>query len=404
VSQPWWGEAAPLAGDPLPPTAGFIVVGGGIMGLATAYWLARAGVQPLLLEMDGGGAGATGRNAGFIAVGTTEPYPATVERFGREAARELLRLTLDNRQLAAELIGEEGIACEFRPAGQLQLILGFEPHADRLREAAWLAEDGCDVVMLDRSSVADLISTPLGPEISGAIALPGTALVHPGKLVRGLAAAARRRGASLLRASVRRIEAVHDGVRVVSDRGAVTGRRGLIAVNAWTGELVPRMAGHITPVRGQVLGAASVPRLFPSGMTVRLTETEEYWQQTVDGSIILGGCRAAGAGQDRGVLSVSVTGDVQEALDGVFPRLFPTLAPLRVTHRWAGPMAFTRDRLPLIGPLPPVPGCWLAGGFSGHGMALAFQLSRLVAAVLLEERPDPRLAHFSLDRPVGATT
>jgi glycine/D-amino acid oxidase-like deaminating enzyme len=138
-------------------------------------------------------------------------------------------------------------------------------------------------------------------------------------------------------------------------------------------------------------------------MTAGLTETEEYWQQASDGSILVGGCRAARADRDEDVLSRWPTDDVQQALERVLPALFPALAPLQVTHRWAGPMAFTRDRLPLIGPLADVPACWVAGGFCGHGMALAFQLSRLVATALLGGRHDPRLSRFLLDRPVGAT-
>jgi glycine/D-amino acid oxidase-like deaminating enzyme len=66
-------------------------------------------------------------------------------------------------------------------------------------------------------------------------------------------------------------------------------------------------------------------------------------------------------------------------------------------------MAFTRDRLPLVGPLPDLPACWIAAGFSGHGMAMAFTLGRLVGSVLLTGRSDPRLNPFSLDRLTGAT-
>jgi len=373
------------------------------MGLATAYWLARAGARPLLLEQEGCGAGATGRNGGFIALGTTESYRATITRFGRDAARDLLGLTLENRRLAGEVIGEEAIGCDLRPAGHLQLTLAPEQPEDHAQEAAWQREDGCETALLDRGAVEAEIPMPLSPRISGAIAVPGSALVHSGRLMRGLAEAARRRGARLLQAHAERIERAGDGVRVVTGSGSVTAPRGLVAVNAWIGALLPGLAERITPVRGQMLAYAPLASIFRSGMTAGLTETEEYWQQASDGTILVGGCRAVRADRDEDVLSRWPTDDVQQALERVLPALFPALAPLQVTHRWAGPMAFTRDRLPLIGPLAAVPACWVAGGFSGHGMALAFQLSRLVATALLGGRHDPRLSRFSLDRPVGAT-
>jgi len=402
-SLPWWGAPDSLSETNLPATTDFAVVGGGVMGLCTAYWLARGGARPLIIEQDRCGAGATGRNGGFLAVGTTESYRATIARFGRIAARQILRLTVDNRAGAAELITEEEIACDLRSAGRLHLSLGLEEDDRLKRTMAVLVEDGCPTEWLDRAGVQGEIGTPLGPGITGALFSPESALIHPGKLVRGLAGAARRRGASLTRARVERVEPDGAGVRVLTSRGIVLAGRVLLAVNAWTATLLPRYRDSIVPVRGQMLAYAPTGPVFRAGITAMLTETEEYWQQAANGSIIIGGCRAVGPGRDEGVLATEPSPEVQHALEGVLPALFPQLGPLRVTHRWAGPMAFTRDRLPLVGPLPDLPACWIAAGFSGHGMAMAFTLGRLVGSVLLTGRSDPRLNPFSLDRLTGAT-
>ena len=140
-----------------------------------------------------------------------------------------------------------------------------------------------------------------------------------------------------------------------------------------------------------------VTPLFQCGMTALTTATEEYWQQLDDGSIILGGCRAVRPDGDVGVMGFAPTDDVQQALDQVLPTLFPLIGPLRATHRWAGSMAFTRDRLPIVAPWPEAAG-WSIGGFSGNGMSLSLILGQLIGDALLGRPADPRLTLFSPDR------
>ncbi len=401
MTDPWWGVAGAIPEAPLPHTAGIVIVGGGILGLATAYHLGRQGAHPLLLERDGLGAGATGRNGGFLPIGPAEDYDATIARLGRPTARELLGLTLENRRLADEILGIEGIACDFRPVGHLHLALSPTEHDGNRRLAELLTEDGCRTEHLDRAQAQAMVATPFGANVGGGLFLRDIALLHPGKLAAGLAAAAIRRGAVIMKADVRRIIGAGRGASVETDRGGIDAGAVLTAVNAWTGELRPALAPLITPVRGQVVAYAPVAPLFRAGMTALTTATEEYWQQLPDGSIILGGCRAVRSGQDEGVLSLSPTAEVQRALDQVLPALFPEIGSLQATHRWAGPMAFTPDRLPIVAPWPEAAG-WSIGGFSGNGMSLSLILGQLIGDVLLGRPADPRLSLFRPNRFSGA--
>lgn len=401
MTAPWWGGAGALPELALPRTADVVIVGGGVLGLATAYHLARQGAQPLLLEREGLGAGATGRNGGFLPVGTAEDYDATVARLGRPTARRLLGLTIENRRIAAEILGVEEIDCDFRPVGHLHLALSEAEQKANRRLASLLTEDGCATEHLDRGQAQAMVATPLGAVVAGGLFFRDIALLHPGKFVAGLAHAARRRGAILARAEVQRIEGSGHGTRIITDRGNIDAGAVLTAVNAWTGELLPALAPLIVPVRGQVVAFAPVATMFRTGMTALTTATEEYWQQLPDGSIILGGCRAVRPERDEGVLSLHPTADVQRALDQVLPTLFPGIGSLRATHRWAGPMAFTGDRLPIIAPWPEAAG-WSIGGFSGNGMSLSLILGRLIGDVLLGRPADLRLSLFSPNRFTGA--
>lgn len=367
-------------------------------GLSTAWRLARLGLAPLVLETNGPGAGATGRNAGFIATGTTDSYQQTIARFGRETARTLLRLTVNNCDVVQRLVQQESLDCDFRRCGRLHLSLS-KTESDGLRtEAALLIEDGLPAQWLDRQALARELPIALSQQIDGAILSTNDALLHSGKLIAGLAMTVDKLGGDLARARVLALEPAGKHTRIITSRGTVLSRRTLVAVNAWTARLLPELHGVIVPVRGQMLSYHPVPPVFERGMTASWTETGEYWQQAPDGSILIGGCRSAAAGRDVSIESLEPTEQIQDQVERLIPRLFPSIGSLRISHRWAGTMAFTPDHLPVVGPVPRLPGTWVAGGFSGHGMAKAFGLSQWIADGLRDGPIHQGLQPFSPER------
>ena len=400
--QSYWhrtSEQPPSTRDAMPDAADVVVVGGGLLGVATSYWLARGGAAVVLLERDRLAAGATGRNGGFMVAGTAESYPAAIARVGHADARAVLQLTLDNRALLRGMLADEQIDCDYREVGNLHLAL----HEQQFSEMAHAVEigraDGYMADVLDRAAVQKLVHTPLGPEIVGGVFAEGNGTLHSARLVYGLAQAAQRHGASVYtNIEVKSISSDGGGVHVETSGGAMRAGAVVVAVNAWTNQLLPQLAGVVTPVRGQMLAYEPCAPVFSTGMAAELTPTGEYWQQTPDGTIVLGGCRAVAPDGEVGMRELGAHNAVQAALDGVLPRLFPALAGLRVGQRWAGPMAFTPDRMPIADAVPGLPGVWVVGGFSGHGMPFGLTLGRLLAAAARGER-SMELAPFRLDRP-----
>jgi gamma-glutamylputrescine oxidase len=92
------------------------------------------------------------------------------------------------------------------------------------------------------------------------------------------------------------------------------------------------------------------------------------------------------------------TPEVQAALEQVLPRLFPSLHALQIVRHWAGVMGFTPDALPIVDQVKDIPGVWMAGGFSGHGMALAARLGQLLAESITSASIPAALSLFRLDR------
>lgn len=370
-----------------------------MLGSATAYWLARVGVKVALLERTMAAYGATGRNGGFVTVGPAEAYPDAIKRLGHETARAILTLTLDNLALLRRVLAEEEIACAYREPGNLNIALSEAQYSGLARNVAALQADGCPATLLDRKQVQELIGTPLGEEIIGGKFIPELGLVHSARLIQGLMGAAQRHGAQLCATTVRWLSYDSAGVAVHTVHGTIHADAVVVAANAWTDEIIPGLAGLITPVRGQALAYAPLPPVFPMGMGASVTSTGEYWQQTLDGSIVLGGCRQEAPGQDVGVRVMQPTQEVQAALERVLPRLFPALAGLQVAQRWAGLMAFTPDYVPIADRVQDMPGVWAVGGFCGHGMPFGMRLGQLLAEAITQGTAPAALAPFRLDRP-----
>ncbi|HEX4203812.1 MAG TPA: FAD-dependent oxidoreductase [Ktedonobacteraceae bacterium] len=395
----WQRGSAPMVfSEDLPTSVDTVVIGGGFFGTATAYWLACAGVSVALLERTSLAYGATGRNGGFVMSGTAESYTAVIARLGHETALAISKITIENRQLLRQVLAEEALSCDYREPGNLNLALNEVQLAARTLDVKALQADGFRAELLDRQQVQAMIDTPIGSEIAGGVYIPEQGLVHSAHLVQELARAAQRRGASMHIAKVLKLRSNGDGVRIETTRGVVQAGAVVVALNAWTGELVPALAEYIVPVRGQVLAYQPSVPVFKMGIGADVTATGEYWQQALDGTIVLGGCREVAADQDVGVRNMQPDENVQAAIEQVLPRLFPSLSNLIVAQRWAGLMAFTRDYLPIVDHVPGIERAWFMGGFCGHGMPFGMRFGQLLAEAVRKGEQPVALQPFGLQR------
>jgi glycine/D-amino acid oxidase-like deaminating enzyme len=396
----WHATSEPLAPEgEVPESADVVVVGGGMLGSWAAYWLAKAGADVVLVERTAIAWGATGRNGGFLGAGVAEGITAAIDRVGADDAWAIWKLSVEGRDLAAETIAAEGIDCDYRQTGTIHLSLSDEEFASSKHNVELQAEHGHRAEVLDRKQLGELILTPLGPDIAGGVLHHGNGLLHSGRYLRGVATAAQRHGARLVIAEVQRLESNGGATHVVTSKGTIRAGKVIVGLNAWTDELLPALAGLIVPVRGQILSYESMPPVFLTGVGASVTPTGEYWQQTLDGSIVLGGCRADAPGGDVGVREMAPTDDVIASIEGVFPRLFPGLEELRVGRRWAGLMAFTSDYLPVADAAPEMDGVWFAGGFCGSGMSYGPRLGQLLAEAATTNATPEGLRPLRMGRP-----
>jgi gamma-glutamylputrescine oxidase len=171
----------------------------------------------------------------------------------------------------------------------------------------------------------------------------------------------------------------------------------VVATDGYTHELLPELDEVITPARAQMIATAPLPeRHFDHVIASR--EGWDYWQQTSDGRLLMGGQRDLEL-ENEFTRDDEPSDAIQERIERFARTLFPDLPP--VTHRWAGSMGFTPDWMPLVGELPGRPGVSVSLGYSGHGNVLALACGEAVAQAILG-RPEPRLAPLSPERILGA--
>jgi gamma-glutamylputrescine oxidase len=352
LSTPYWKPPADRYPGSLPDAADVLVVGGGITGVSVMHHLRERGLSAILVERDHLAAGASGRNAGFLLAGVAESYAAAVRTYGRSPAKEVWGLTVENHDRQIEAAGDADVG--HARSGSVVRASGAEEARELEESAQLLVEDG-----FEASWDGEVLLNPRDGE------------VYPTRLV---AALARRAPAGSIREGVE-VTAIESG-GVVQANGQ-TCRAGIVilATNAYTPRLLPQIP--IEPNRAQML--ATEPSRAP--VAERPTYSHHgyrYWRQLPTREVLIGGWRDTSPGTER-TYEAEPTSPIQAHLDEAVLRLG---ARGRVTHRWAGTMGFTKDGLPLVGPVEGLKNVYVCAGFNGHGMGFAFMSARKLVDML----------------------
>ena len=359
----------------LPPRADVVVVGGGYTGLAAARRLAMRGASVLVLDRGDLGCGASSRSGGQVLTGLKLDAATLVAAHGERRARELFDV---GRRAIADLeaiVGDEAIACDYERAGHAQAAAKPSHFAALRAEQTLLARVfGHRVELLSREAQRSEIGTDAyhGLSIDEA-----SRAINPAKYVAGLAAAARRRGACLAsNVEVTRLARDERRWRVATPKGEVVADDLLVATNGYTGAVTPALRRGLVPIGSYVivtepLGEAQAAALLPRRRVAFDTKHFlHYFRLTADNRLLFGGRAEFGRPTPDSTRRAAAT------LRRGLSTIFPALAGAPIAGCWSGHVAFTRDQMPHAGRLDNL---YFAGGYCGHGIAMATHLGDVVA-------------------------
>jgi gamma-glutamylputrescine oxidase len=375
LPQPYWFDRSVVTRE-----ADVLVVGGGIVGLSTAYWAAKSGLDVLVLEGDRIGLGATGRSTGFLVTGSLIPFPALERSVGRKSALAWWELSRENAfRLREEILESAPGAVDWRPEGSWRTArAGSQLEAEWERTAVTLSAEGFAVGW--RPS-AETRAASGGEILGGSLFVDGDGGFDPLSLCRALV---ERGGFRVERgARVRHLTPDGDGVRAEWAGGGARARRLVLAVNAQIAPLAPGLADRVSPWSVQALATRPVAQRLP-GLWV-ISGEDVTVRQLADGTVVAAGGGPSVRGGESGFLELPTAGgqaELEQRMRAVFPRLAGS-----VVSRWAGTVARTTTQLPLVGIHPDLPAVAYASGFGGQGLSLAFALGKRLADWLGDREP-----------------
>ncbi|UVE19670.1 glycine oxidase ThiO [Pseudomonas sp. LS44] len=342
-----------------------MVVGGGAIGLLSAFLLASQGQSVVLLERQ-----LAGQEASWAGGGIVSPlYPWRYS----QAVTALAHWSQDfYPQLGAQLMAETGVDPEVYVTGLYWLDLDDEAEA-----LAWARREGRPLVAVGIEEAYRAVPV-LGTGFTRAVHMAGVANVRNPRLTRALREALLRMPNVTLHEHCAVSGFIRDGQRVVgvhTEAGEIRAERVVVAAGAWSGELLAGLGVElpVEPVKGQMILFKCAEDFLPSMVLAK----GRYAIPRRDGHVLVGSTLEH-AGFDKTPTEVALASLKASAVE-----LLPALAGAEVVKHWAGLRPGSPEGIPFIGPVPGYDGLWLNCGHYRNGLVLAPASCRLLADLML---------------------
>lgn len=367
-------------------TAEVIIVGGGIIGNATAYYLARKGVSVIVLEgSDHIGNGGSTRNGGGVRQSGRDP-------------RELPLVMWGIKNLWPTLSEELGVDVEYTQKGNLRLGK-TENHLKILQGLTNKAVAcGLDVRMINGDEVRE-INPYLSKEVIGASWCPTDGHANPLTATLGYYKKARELGVRFITGEkVIEIKKIKGKARqVITPNNVYEGENILIAAGYESRELASTIGIDIPMqnVKIECLVTEAQPHMFDQMLGT--AEADFYGHQSKHGSFVFGGSTGLESFTKDNGTPISTSLGASCTCRGIM-KYFPALSNAKIVRSWAGWMDKCADGVPVISPVEEVPGVYLACAFTGHGFGIAPAAAYNIAEMIVDGKTTIDLSSFRYDR------
>ena len=362
----------PLQGD---VHADVCVIGAGYTGLSTAFFLAEAGLQVVVLEAVKVGFGASGRNGGQLVNSYSRDIDTVAQQVDANAAKLIGDMAFEGNRIIRERIARYNIACDLKNGGVFAAFNDKQMHHLEAQQKLWASYGYDKVELLDKAQLRAIVHTD--QYVGGSID-HGGGHMHSLNLALGEAAAIESHGGKIYEHSaVTKIERGASPI-VHTAQGRVLAKKVVVAGNAYLGNLVPELSAKSMPcgsqvVTTEVLSDDMVQDLIPNGECVEdCNYLLDYYRITGDNRLLYGGGVVYGARDPSNV----------EAL--IRPKMlktFPQLKDVKIDFAWTGNFLLTVSRLPQVGILNEH--IYYSQGCSGHGITYTHLAGKVLSEAIL---------------------
>lgn len=353
--------------------ADVIIIGAGITGLSTAYWLNKEdpNLKIAIVEKHRVGFGATGRNAGFITCGSVEHFNRLIHKHGEQEALEIWKYSETNLNLLEEhIIQGDSEKIDYGREGSFSLATTEAEMKELTSVAQLMKKYNIDVEMIDKTGIEKRLGVA---GFVGGIKYLDDGVTNPIKLLNLIR--------SKIKADIYEGYEVHtideeDGMRVVkTDGDEFIAPLVVCALNGYMSAVLPYFKEKIFPTRGQILVTEPVERFMEGACYANFYL--DYFRQLRSGELLVGGFRQVEKETEKG-FSDHITDPIQSALESFFREHLPKFSNRKIKYRWSGVMGFSSDGQPMIGSLPNDNQVFFVGGCTGHGIGLFFHGGKTV--------------------------
>ncbi|WP_319780769.1 FAD-binding oxidoreductase [Maridesulfovibrio sp.] len=365
--------------------ADVIIIGGGIIGCSTAYYLAKKGKTVIVLEKGKGiGYGGSGRNGGGV------------RQSGRDK-RELPLAMYGVQNLWPNLSEELGMNVEYYQHGNLRLGKNDE-HLEILGGLTDVAVSlGLDVKMISGDEVRE-ICPHLSNEVTGASWCQSDGHANPLLTTSAFYKRARQLGVSFLfEQSVLSIKTVAGRARKVVTTNEEFEAEKIVLAAGYESRAISNTVGVDVPMKRVALDTLvtnAQPPMFYQMLGTAMADF--YGHQTTHGSFVFGG----GSPLDASIKSVANHPQAKATAatcKGIL-NYIPALKHAKVVRTWVGFIDWCEDKVPVLDHVKGVPGLILACGFSGHGFGIAPSVGTVISEMACDEMPSIDICELGYDR------
>ena len=350
-------------------TADVIIIGGGIMGCAAAYYLALEGVKALVLDKSDIGYGASSRNGGGV----------------RQSARDVRELPLAMygiKNLWPTLSEELGVDVEYCQKGNLRLGK-TEEHLKILNKLADNSRAaGLDVKMVSGEEARE-ICPYMSEEVIGASWCPTDGHANPLMATLGYYKRARELGAHFITGvTVLGLKKIKGQLRCVMTDEGIFEAEHIIVAAGYESRAILNTVGIDVPMQkvyDECLVTEVQPKMFEQMLGTAAADF--YGHQTKHGSFVFGG--HSGMEAFRNIIEPPQNSSVTTACicRGIM-KYFPVLEHTKIVRSWAGWLDTCVDKVPVISKVDEIPGLYIACAFTGHGFGIAPTVGKILSEMV----------------------